>query len=105
MMDGYQIRERNRYMQEQQNQGTLNTSEPDVKVLDDQAKVLDSPIKSDTLTAGKRVYVRVPGRTGKPITVRGTIDTVFENTVLVELFPEFKLPVRFMYAIPFQDVV
>ncbi len=80
---------------------------PVEKVLDNPAenpvKVLDNPIKSppleDALKPGELAWVKVPGRSGKIVTVRALIDACSEEKVTVELYPEFQLPVRFMVTL------
>ena len=60
----------------------------------DTEKVLDNPINP-----GDTVWAKVPGRKGKPVTVRAIVDSVSGENVTVELYPELQLPVRFLYTL------
>lgn len=56
------------------------------------------------MNPGDTVFVRIPGRTGKPVIVRVLVDRVEGDMLEVELYPEFQLPVRFMKTITKSDI-
>ena len=53
---------------------------------------------------GDTIFVRVPGRFGKPVIVRVLVDQLDGDTLEVELYPEFQLPVRFMKTVMKSDI-
>ena len=71
-------------------------------------KVSEHPIKSSPSNAsvkpGDTIFVHVPGRMGKPVIVRVLVERIEGDTLEVELYPEFQLPVRFMKTITVADV-
>lgn len=54
---------------------------------------------ANAVKPGDTIFVRVPGRSGAPVIVRVLVERVEGDTLTVELYPEFQLPVRFMQTI------
>lgn len=68
-------------------------------------EVQKSSPSSENVKPGDTVFVRVPGRVGTPVIVRVLVDSVEDETLEVELYPEFQLPVRFMKTVTKSDIV
>ena len=62
-----------------------------------------SPL-SENVKPGDSIFVKVPGRTGKLVMVRVLVEQVDGDTLEVELYPEFQLPVRFMRTVSISDI-
>jgi hypothetical protein len=70
-----------------------------LKVLDNQEKVLDNPIKP-----GNTVWAKVQGRKGKPVIVRAIVESILGDQVEVEIYSELQLPVRFMQTVACENI-
>lgn len=70
----------------------------------ERAEVQKSSPSSENVKPGDTVFVKVPGRSGKPVIVRVLVEQVEGDTLTVELYPEFQLPVRFMKTITRADI-
>lgn len=70
----------------------------------ERAEVQKSSPSSENVKPGDTIFVRVPGRTGKPVIVRVLVEQVEGDALEVELYPEFQLPVRFMKTVTKADI-
>ena len=70
----------------------------------ERTEVLRSSPSSENVKPGDTLFVRVPGRYGKPVIVRVLVERIEDETLEVELYPEFQLPVRFMKTVAKSDI-
>lgn len=70
----------------------------------ERTEVPRSSLSSENVKAGDTIFVKVPGRSGKPVIVRVLVEQIEGDTLEVELYPEFQLPVRFMKMVTRADI-
>lgn len=71
----------------------------------ERTEVPESSPSTENVKPGDTVFVKVSGRSGKPVIVRVLVDSVDGDTLTVELYPEFQLPVRFMETVTKSDII
>lgn len=71
----------------------------------EKAEMQKSSPLSENVKPGDTLFVRIPGRSGKPVIVRVLVESMEGDMLTVELYPEFQLPVRFMKTVTKSDRV
>src|SRR6266568_307790 len=95
---------RNWYLRQKADGYQTQRNERDALMQSERTDILKLSPSSENVKPGDTIFVRVPGRFGKPVIVRVLVDQLDGDTLEVELYPEFQLPVRFMKTVMKSDI-
>ena len=95
---------RNWYLRQKADGYPTQRNERGASMQPERTDILKSSPSGASVKPGDTIFVRVPGRFEKPVIVRVLVVKLDGDTLEVELYPEFQLPVRFLKTVTKSDI-